>query len=50
MILVYPGHLLGVSYPSEEKQWVYYTAPVDWENHVLNKVFDLKLRVGIRVR
>ena len=26
----YPGHLLGKSYPSAEKQSVYSTAPVDW--------------------
>ena len=30
----YPGHSLGGSYPSAEKQSVYSTGPVDWAKDV----------------
>ena len=29
-LVSYPGHSLGGSYPSAEKQSVYSTAPADW--------------------
>ena len=31
-LVSYPGHLLGRSYPSVEKQSVYSTVPADWAN------------------
>ena len=31
-LVSYPGHMLGESYPSAEKQSVYSTAPADWAN------------------
>ena len=31
-LVSYPGHSLGRSYPSAEKQLVYFTAPTMWAN------------------
>ena len=33
LLVSYPGHLLGESYPSAEIQSVYPTAPTDWAMH-----------------
>ena len=33
-LVSYPGHSLGGSYPSAEKQSVYSTAPADWAIHL----------------
>ena len=32
-LVSYPGHSLGESYPSAEKQLVYFTAPADGQDH-----------------
>ena len=32
-LVSYPGHSLEESYPSAEKQSVYFTAPADWAKH-----------------
>ena len=36
-LVSYPGHLLGVSYPSAEVQSVYSTAPADWASRDWNR-------------
>ena len=41
-----PGHSLEVgSYPSAEKQSVYYTAPVNWASHELTYILLLNKNV-----
>ena len=41
-LVSYPGHLLGKSYPSAERQSVYSTAPANWATwHLLGEVLSL---------
>ena len=39
-LVSYPGHSLGVSYPSAEVQSVYFTAPADWASRPNNVEAD----------
>ena len=42
-LVSYPGHLLGESYPSAEKQSAYSTVPVDWGTRAVVPVSILSM-------